>query len=1114
MKHDDLPSEPTDKNEPLHFSNIGRDPSKRGSMQQKRPSEMTASGLSNKGKKNTVIAISAITCLFMGVIGYELLSNNHEKSYVQASRLSTTGQHLFVDDLADEAEEKALKLKSLKKENKWQAAQIKVLRQELAEKLQSIHEVKAELFKQDGDPRDKEKITELTQSLTDKELQYQDLLFKTKTAENHSAELERKIGQLEVTRDALVGIIENHRTNKEQEHAALKQKIETLQTSSETEKDALSSKIHELEAAHEQLSESLEDKKEQINTLQIDLAQQQAELQGKILDFESLSQQYNETQEAIKGDILDLVSNLQFEITSKALAEKQALKTFAEKSQAIETLKQEIAENHQIAIHQAMLFDHLEELTTSDIVNLVSSLETENILAHKLTAEVKTIAQEKQQAQLDYAEQLRDLKTEFDQQTAEQWDHNESLQTLVDAYLQANQELHAQLSMVVASHEIEMTNAAILKLKLNELREQLQALEEEHSYLKHISSAAKASNSVLSEQYSQQELLLADLQMQLDSVVDIYYENHDKALAQTDNLIRALESKTYELEQAQQELELLREQYSDTQQHLSMLAGQLDQNTLQLGDLDDSLITAQWQLASQDSLLKELQQQTIHEDEFAVYVNALQQQITSKELAILATEQQLDEVQQELHKSLADQEMLLLYSQQDNSTLEESYHELLILYDNNQHQLKDLEQELSKLSWELHDAMTLHSEKQTQLNEYENTLQTFESKLSEKEELADDLQKQLDFAFEQQQKLAADNELLQSQNQLHEQQNHLINEHAAQTEAELQSLLLTLQNEKQADHVRHDNVLQALDRKLSEKEELAADLQSQLDFAFEQLTILATDKNEQHENRIQALDHQLSEKEEQAADLQSQIDFAFEQLTRLSVEKEQLLLQIQVHEQQNSLQYENASRKETELQTMLLALQNEIQADLEQHENMLQALDHQLSEKDERHDNTLKAVERLHSEKEEQITSLQIQLNAAFDQLAQLTTENEQLHLQKEQQELQRSHLDQDTQQQEAALQHRLLQLVDAEHTRDEALREMEQQQQKIENLELQLQSAALKASILKEELNVHKAKLAQQQQQQLQQSVEDDLDLSDPIAFDDVNEELFNWDYLDNDDF
>ena len=95
--------------------------------------------------------------------------NDHPRPSLALSRININNNDLLTDEGSDDSSYENYQVRLLQDQNRKQANKIKALRQELLEKMHAMHEIKANLFKQEGDPRDKAKIADLSQRLEEKE---------------------------------------------------------------------------------------------------------------------------------------------------------------------------------------------------------------------------------------------------------------------------------------------------------------------------------------------------------------------------------------------------------------------------------------------------------------------------------------------------------------------------------------------------------------------------------------------------------------------------------------------------------------------------------------------------------------------------------------------------------------------------------------------------------------------------------------------------------------------------------------------------------------------------------------------------------------------------------
>lgn len=233
-----------------------------------------------------------------------------------------TSENLFDEDEDD------YRIKQLKDHNAKQAAKIRVLRQELIEKTQNIYEIKSQLFKQVGDPRDKEKIAELNRSLAEKEEQMDRLNHEIQRHENTIRSLQKEIAAHEHSRD--------------DELLALQQQVENLKNFSVGDQHELKKKNRQLETTQHHLTEALENKATMIGNLEHELSIQQLAFTEKSGEWQELTRLYATTEEESKRAIVELTAQLEVENSAKIAVGKKLKKAIAEKNALVESLQQEI----------------------------------------------------------------------------------------------------------------------------------------------------------------------------------------------------------------------------------------------------------------------------------------------------------------------------------------------------------------------------------------------------------------------------------------------------------------------------------------------------------------------------------------------------------------------------------------------------------------------------------------------------------------------------------------------------------------------------------------------------------------------------------------------------
>lgn len=522
-----------------------RDP-KRGHFYTKRYNEMNQEPSPRNHNRNMTIALSVVSCLFMGVVGYELLAHSQNNMaqqtasppvaapalYTSANNTQQPGS-LFLADNASQSYNSGDSLLELKRLTKEQAAEIHNLRQQIAEKSDNIQEIKAHLFRQEGDPKDKAKIAELAQSLNDREREYSALSLKVQTAERESTELQKKIMQLEVMRDALVATIENLRANKEKEHIALKDKISSLENVAAVDKKALQQKVQQLEAAQNHLTDALEQKKQVLENTQSSLSAHMSELDNKSDALNNMVSQYRTLEESIKKDIVDLVNDLQYEATAKIISESQASSALGHHFTALEQMHSALNSHQQqlaqLQEHHASLKHQWENdsaITKEQTLNMIAAIELEALAKGQLLEQYEALAAENPQQYAELTRQQQELKD-----TSQQ---NEALQLSLDRHMR----------------ELDI-----------------------------------------------RQFMIADLDLKLKVLADGYQESQEVAMAQINNLITNIESKTYLIDSLHDEIA-----------YLTSMVQQQEILASKLGDLTDSYMLAQNQVLQRDTQMAALEE--------------------------------------------------------------------------------------------------------------------------------------------------------------------------------------------------------------------------------------------------------------------------------------------------------------------------------------------------------------------------------------------------------------------------------------------------------------------------------------------------------------------------
>lgn len=258
-----------------------------------------------KKRKRTVLAVGMLTCIFAGIFAADMLSSGtacSENSGNNKAQLiiPRTGESNHSYESQPESFE-SYQIRILRNQNQLQSEKIKGLREELAELTQKLHELKPHLFKQ-GDPEDKAKISELNHHLGEKEALITRLTETKQELANELSTAKKKLGEMEMVKEALTSMIEKQRAAKEQNLVNFKKQIEEIRIAAANEKNILLNKMHEQGTAHNSLQRVLAEKTDHAQRLDDAANRLNDALASKEEELKSLQTRLLD----LYGDIIDL----------------------------------------------------------------------------------------------------------------------------------------------------------------------------------------------------------------------------------------------------------------------------------------------------------------------------------------------------------------------------------------------------------------------------------------------------------------------------------------------------------------------------------------------------------------------------------------------------------------------------------------------------------------------------------------------------------------------------------------------------------------------------------------------------------------------------------------
>lgn len=231
-------------------------------------------------------------------------------------------------------------IRILRNQNQIQGEKIKVLREELLEATQKLHELKPHLFKQ-GNPADQERIADLVMQLGQKEEALNRISSTKRDMEQELSQARKKLSELDTIKDALTAMVEKHKIAKEQNAENYRTQIEELRAAADSEKRILKSKIKEHENNLERYKTAIGEKHKTIDRLDAITTAQEAALAQKEQELLSLENKALTLYDEIlaTGDAYGLIQNHKNNQISKL---SLALETEHGKNKELSRFKEEI----------------------------------------------------------------------------------------------------------------------------------------------------------------------------------------------------------------------------------------------------------------------------------------------------------------------------------------------------------------------------------------------------------------------------------------------------------------------------------------------------------------------------------------------------------------------------------------------------------------------------------------------------------------------------------------------------------------------------------------------------------------------------------------------------
>lgn len=586
----------------------------------------------DRQQKTTAVVLGIFTCVFMCAMGYQIIGQNQTKIKSSPSpKLVSRNEHPVQMSkaslsryLEDEDEDVSYELKILRNQNRKQAKKIKALKEEIVHRLQEQHDLKATLFKQEGDPRDRSRIAELNQQLAQKEVAMIQLQHRLKELEGEKQAFDRKMLHAEVAQEALTNMLEQVRTVRDQEIGKLKSQLAEYQVQKDREQTALTVQLLQYEDTQQMLRESLDQNDFAKFYLDAEINHLQAELEVN-------RQERDEKEKGLSEKLYDAIAALELSEIEIDQLKKRLQKAYVRHHQTLKENGEKIAQlQRELSESQGLIDQKSEELVRE-------KERVEGEYRSRIEALIGVLDQEKEQ------------KKEIEKQLAEQlgkWEHEKSLHEgfkhemgeLEREHRNQITELRQQIeneSQRIASLEkalehsqerleLEKSERTKAEVGLLQLAEIEQVLRDQYNYSASLEHSLDASHQRLTELEEHLERYQAELQEKEVKIA----EHSELHVARFGQLERQLEQHKSDLNDKERAVIALEETKQQIEEQLRYYQDQLQEKEAKLAEHTDR------HAARMDEIENQLEQH--------------KRELNDKERAIIALEETKQQVEEQL----------------------------------------------------------------------------------------------------------------------------------------------------------------------------------------------------------------------------------------------------------------------------------------------------------------------------------------------------------------------------------------------------------------------------------------------------------------------------------
>lgn len=716
----------------------------------------------NNQTRKSVLIFSAVTALFIGIMGYEVIRENSPKETIKSSEkkfsiVLNTNKDFYQKPNVPE-------LKLLNAQNQHYSNKIIALKEEAHESAKRLHQLQLSILSAEQ-VKESKQIQKLRQVLEDEENQKNSLTENLTKLQKNIETHEAQIANMESTIEVLDEIVQTQKNHKAEFNNQFKTQFEALQNENSIEKERLLKLIQDLNENQTALNNQIKTHASEVEKLEEELSRTSLMALDKELELDYLA----EDLKTKHTTLTDQAKALSFVIEAEQLASKHLQKELhylesqlaveleklkitenelqtahlenAEKHQNLEIQNQEIAKKDETISLTQNTLDNLMVQSEIALASLNESLKENQarsveksvhhfhqLYIHEELAQILLDDLQKKQAELEKFKNVHHalshdrnaLKSLIDEKTQEISYHLMNTEERTSKYEATILELQENIEKLTLSLDKELEKATELEKEIairdsillekqqsnsefNELTGLLTLREHELNEIKEVTSLKQQSNEELSELLQHHEEKYSHLQTKLEELNNLLKNREDELTAKN-------EAQANEIEQAQQAYQAA---------------------LLKVEAAEASLIEKEKTLNES----KETNEAKL--EELKLLLKAREDELTAKDEALIQTKEVSEALAEEIQKAQEFyQTTLKLVAEAENSLneKEKNVNDLTELLFRREQELKEI-QEIALAKNESHEKLNTElTDFEAKLEELKQLLRNNEEQLSAKDE--------------------------------------------------------------------------------------------------------------------------------------------------------------------------------------------------------------------------------------------------------------------------------------------------------------------------------------------------------------------------------------------